>query len=314
VPQRLQSQITPRDSKAIVEAYKLGQRTSLFGVVVNALLVAVKLISGILGNSYALIADATESTLDIVGSLIVWSGLRVGARPADHDHPYGHGKAEPLAAMFISMSLMGAAVALAIQSVREILTPHHAPAPFTLIVIVAVVIVKEMLYRFVINVGEIIDSTAVRADAWHHRSDAITSLAAFVGIAIAVVAGEGYESADDWAALLACGIIAFNGWRMLRPALAEVMDAAPGAELESKVRQVAAAVPGVAGLHRCRVRKYGVRYIVDLQVIVDGDLPVRRGHEIAHQVKDALKASALNIEDVVVHIEPTRVADEHTSN
>jgi cation diffusion facilitator family transporter len=283
-----------------------GVRSVLLGVVVNAGLVGIKLVSGVLGNSYALIADAMESALDILSSLIVYSGLRIGSMPADREHPYGHGKAEPLAAMAVAISLLAAAVGLAIQSVREILVPHHAPEPFTLAVLVVVVISKEVMARYVHGVGEDIQSTSVKADAWHHRSDALTSAAAFVGISVALAMGKGYESADDWAALVACAIIAFNGIFILRTAALEVMDTAPDPQVEEQVRKVASSVPDVVQVEKCRIRKYGLKLAIDLHIEVDGNLSVARGHEISHQVKNALLKSTLPIEDVLVHIEPAR--------
>ncbi len=248
---------------------------------------------------------AIESTSDIASSLIVYGGLKIASIPPDEDHPYGHGKAEPLAAMLVAFALLTAALAIIIQSIREIQTPHHAPAPFTLYILIGVVIVKESLYRYVINVGDKAQSTAVITDAWHHRSDAITSAATGVGIAIALICGPGYEAADDWAALLASGIIILNAIRLLRPALAEVMDAAPGNGMEQQVRDAALAVRGVTGLDVCNVRKMGLHYYVDLHVLVDGDLPVRDGHEIAHRVKDAIRKAQPRIHDILIHIEPT---------
>ena len=196
------------------------------GMAVNVVLAIVKIVTGIVGNSYALIADGIESTSDIVSSLVVWTGLKISSLPADEDHPYGHGKAESIAGMVVALALLAAAVFIGIQSVREIITPHHAPAWFTLLVLALVIGTKETLYRFVLKVGDELTSTAVKGDAWHHRSDAITSAAAFVGISIALIGGKGYESADDWAALLACAVILFNGYRIFRAALNEIMDAA----------------------------------------------------------------------------------------
>ncbi|MCC6732435.1 MAG: cation transporter [Candidatus Omnitrophica bacterium] len=280
-------------------------QTTLLGILLNACLAAAKGIAGVIGHSYALIADAIESTSDIASSLIVYGGLKIASIPPDEDHPYGHGKAEPLAAMLVAFALLTAALAIIIQSIREIQTPHHAPAPFTLYILIGVVIVKESLYRYVINVGDKAQSTAVITDAWHHRSDAITSAATGVGIAIALICGPGYEAADDWAALLASGIIILNAIRLLRPALAEVMDAAPGNGMEQQVRDAALAVRGVTGLDVCNVRKMGLHYYVDLHVLVDGDLPVRDGHEIAHRVKDAIRKAQPRIHDILIHIEPT---------
>lgn len=293
----------PQPPESLAPAAR-GMRWMLQGVLINAVLALVKVLSGMLGNSYALIADGIESTLDILGSLLVWGGLHISSAPPDSDHPYGHGKAEPLAAMVVALTLVGAAVALAIESVREILIPHHAPAPFTLVVLIGVVAVKETLYRTVFKVGEAIGSTAVKGDAWHHRSDALTSACAFVGITVGLIMGKGYESADDWATLAACLIIAYNGYRIFRPALAEMMDAAPHPEIEGRIRGIAGQVSGVQGLDKCLVRKSGLVYFVDLHVLVEGQLTVQEGHYIGHRVKDVLKTSGLPIADVLVHLEP----------
>lgn len=278
---------------------------ALAGVAVNVCLAAVKIVAGLVGHSYALVADGVESTLDVFGSLLIWVGLKFAARPPDDTHPYGHGKAEPIAAIAVSLLLLLAAAGLAAQSIREIITPHHAPAPFTLVVLVLVIVVKEALFRTVLTAGNEIESSAVRTDAWHHRSDAITSAAAFLGIGVALLGGDGYEAADDWAALAACGIIAWNGWRMLLPALNEALDVAPPTTVSESIRSTALAVAGVMALDQCRVRKMGLDLYVDLHVIVDGALTVRAGHEIAHQVKDAIRAEHPSVADVLVHIEPS---------
>jgi cation diffusion facilitator family transporter len=275
-------------------------------VVVNPILALGKIVAGVLGNSYALVADGIESCADVFSSLVVWKALRVAAQPADADHPYGHGKAESLAGVVVAVGLLLAALLIAAQSILEIITPHHAPAPFTLVVLVVVVATKELLYRYVRRAGDELDSTSLRGDAWHHRSDAFTSVAAFIGISIALIGGNGYESADDWAALAACGFIAYNGVRLLQPALDEVMDASVPRPVEDRVRAIAGAVTGVVAIEKCRVRKSGVRLLTDIHVIVDGDLSVREGHAIAHRVKDALIEGELPVLDVVVHIEPDR--------
>lgn len=281
-----------------------GSRLAMFGALVNTVLAVGKIACGVLGHSYALIADGVESTLDIFSSLLVWVGLRFAALPPDETHPYGHGKAETLATIAVGFSLIATAVLLAVESVREILTPHHAPAPFTLVVLVIVIVIKEVLYRKVSQRGAEIGSMALESDAWHHRSDAITSAAAFVGITIALVGGDGYESADDYAALLACLVIAFNGIRVLGPAINEAMDVAPPPHIEQDVRLVALGVQGVRGLDKCRVRKMGVEFYVDIHVLVSGEMSVRDGHTIAHGVKDAVREQMPSVADVLVHIEP----------
>lgn len=290
-------------------AYR-GLRSTFIGIVTNTLLAAIKGITGVVGNSYALIADAIESTTDIASSFIVWGGLKISALPPDADHPYGHGKAEPLAAVVVSLTLIAAAIGIVIQSIREILTPHHAPASFTLVVLVLVVVTKEILFRFVFTVGQSVNSTAIKSDAWHHRSDAITSAAAFIGISVALIGGEGYESADDWAALFASSIIFVNAYRILRPALNEVMDAAPPADIEHRVRKAAQQVDGVLSLEKCFVRKVGFSYYVDLHVTVDGDLSVRHGHDIARSVKQAIQAANPNVAEALIHIEPSDLLQE----
>ncbi|PYJ07486.1 MAG: cation-efflux pump [Verrucomicrobia bacterium] len=281
-----------------------GARVALAGMIVNVVLAAAKITAGFLGNSYVLIADGIESALDIAGSAVIWGGLKFASRPPDATHPYGHGKAEPLAAGIVAVGVILAAIGLAIQSAREIFLPHHAPAPFTLIVLVVVVIVKEFLYRSVIRLGKNTESTAVQTDAWHHRADAMTSIAAFIGISIALIGGERWQSADAWAALFACAIIAANGWRLLFPALHEMLDTAPRGEIVATIRKAALTVPGVFDVEKCFVRKMGLYFYVDLHVGVDGGISVRDGHDIAHQVKDAIKTADSRIADVLVHIEP----------
>jgi cation diffusion facilitator family transporter len=236
---------------------KRSLRATFLGLAVNLLLAAGKLAAGLLGHSQALVADAVESLADIFSSVVVWRGLVVAAAPADADHPYGHGKAEPIAAAVVATMLLLAAVGIAVQAVREILQPRQGPAPFTLLVLVGVVILKEALFRFVLREANSVKSTAVSADAWHHRSDVITSLAAVMGISVALIGGKGFEAADDIAAIVAAGIIAWNGWRLLRPALDELMDTAPARTLSEQIRAIAAAVPGVDRVEKCMTRKMG---------------------------------------------------------
>lgn len=282
-----------------------GLRVSVLAIGINLLLAAAKIATGVIGNSYVLIADGIESTADIFSSLIVWSGLRVSEIPADANHPYGHGKAEPIASAVVSLVLLAAAVVIAVQSVHEIVTPHEAPRKFTLIILVVVIVVKELMFRLSWRTGDHLQSVALKADAWHHRSDALTSAAAFVGITVALIGGKGFEAADDWAALLACAIIAWNGIRMLRAALDEVMDASVGPVIEKEVREAAGKVVGVQEIEKCRIRKVGLHLALDIHVMVDGDMSVRRGHAIAHEVEARLRESNFRINDVVVHIEPS---------
>jgi len=281
-------------------------RLVLRGIALNALLAVVKLAGGIFGHTYALIADAAESMLDILSSTLVWAGFRVAARPPDANHPYGHGKAEPLAGLAVALVIFAMAGWVAKHALHEIVTPHQGPAWWTLVVLAGVVVVKTWFSRRMGIAGAEVGSTALGIEAMHHWSDALTSAAAFVGISIALWAGPGWETADDWAALFACVIIAFNGFGMFTKALGDVMDMAAPKNFENEVRAIALAVPGVRALDKVRARKSGLSHLVDIQVRVDGALSVRAGHAIAHAVKDALLASVPHaISDVTVHIEPT---------
>ena len=281
-----------------------GMHSTVIGIIASIILAIIKATAGVLGNSYALIADAIESTSDVFTSTIVLAGLKIAKKPPDQDHPYGHGKAEPFAGLIVSIALFTAAIIIIYQSIHEIITPHHTPASFTLIVLVVVVMTKELLFRFVIKVGIAVNSVAVKNDAWHHRSDAITSGAAFIGISIALIGGPGYEEADDYAALFASLIIMFNAYRLLKPALQEIMDAAPSPELILKLIATANQVEGVYAIDKCFARKMGFEYYIDMHVVVDGNITVHRGHEISHNVKDKLKKEFPQISNVLVHIEP----------
>ena len=283
---------------------KRGLRATFIGLATNTVLTTVKLVAGIVGHSHALLADAVESMADIFSSVIVWRGLVIADAPADEDHPYGHGKAEPIAAAIVSAMLFLAAAWITIEAFREIREPHSTPAPFTLVVLVVVAIIKENLFRFVLREAAVVESSAVRSDAWHHRSDAITSLAAAIGITVALVGGRGYEMADDVAAIVAAAIIAWNGWRLARPAVNELMDRAPSREMVEHIRRIAETAPGVEAVEKCLVRKMGYHYYVDMHVEVDPQMTVQRSHEIAHEVKDRIRSQIHTVRDVLVHIEP----------
>ncbi|MFN2636002.1 MAG: cation diffusion facilitator family transporter [Gemmatimonadaceae bacterium] len=276
------------------------------GLLTNAILVLVKLIAGIVGHANALVADAVESSADIFSSLIVWMGVSIAARPADEDHPYGHGKAEPLAAAVVSLMLLGAAAGISILAIREILTPHHLPAPFTLFVAAGVIVVKEILYRRVARVGREVGSTAVTADAWHHRSDAISSTAAFIGISIALIGGRGWEAADDWAALVAALVVAINGIRTLKPAVSGLMDEAPDRTVKDRALRAASDVDGVRSVERLNVRSAGLGFYVDLHVQADPSMSLETAHEISAKVKYAIVGAIPNVVAVMVHMEPYR--------
>lgn len=289
-----------------LERYGRGMRASMFGLVANLLLALGKLTAGLFGRSHALIADAIESLGDVFGSLIVWRGLQIASRPPDPEHPYGHGKAEPIASGLVAVLLLMAGVGIAIQSIHEIRSPRQGPAAFTLLVLLAVVSIKEGLFRRLHRVGRTIGSPAVRTDAWHHRSDAITSAAAAVGIAVAIIGGKGYETADDWAALFASGVILFTGMRLLRPATEELMDRSAEPGLVERATQVAEGYEGVHRVEKLLMRKMGLYYVADMHLEVAPTMTVFAGHEIAHGVKEAVRTAFPQIVELTIHVEPAR--------
>ncbi|MGH7940577.1 MAG: cation diffusion facilitator family transporter [Limisphaerales bacterium] len=289
-----------------------GMRAILLGIAVNLILGAAKFFAGIFGHSHALIADATESFADIFNSLVMWRGIAVAAVPADEDHPYGHGKAEPLAAAFGAVMLLVAAIWITAKGGWDIdqwANGFHRPQPvwFTLLALGLVVFVKEGLFRFVSREGADTDNSAVTTDAWHHRSDAITSVAAAIGITVALIGGPKWVCADDVAAIFAAFIIAWSGWKLLRPALSELMDRAPGQEVIEQIREIAGGTEGVASVEKCFVRKAGHLFFVEMHVEVDPQMTVLRSHEIAHSVKDKVRDTMPSVGDVLVHIEPLKI-------
>ena len=283
-------------------------RATFLGLAANVALVVAKFLAGIFGHSQALIADAVESLADIFSSIIVWRGLVVAETPPDEDHPYGHGKAEPIAAATVSVMLLLAAGWIAFNALHVLNLPRVAPSPWTLIILIGVIAVKETLFRFVLHESETVESSAVETDAWHHRSDAITSSAAFLGISISLVGDKGYEAADNWAAVAAAAVIAWNGWRLLLPAVNELMDRSPDRELVEKIRAVAATIPGVDGVEKCFVRKMGYQFFVDMHVEVDPQMTVENSHRIGHEVKNKVRAQIPSVRDVLIHIEPLKPA------
>lgn len=279
-------------------------KATYFSIVGNTCLAIIKGLAGIFGNSYALIADAIESTTDIFSSFLVLFGIKYSNRPADANHPYGHGRVEPLITFLVVGFLITSATIIAYESIANIGTPHDLPKPWTLIVLGAIIIWKEYSYRLVMKRGIQTNSSSLKADAWHHRSDAITSIAAFTGISIALFLGKGYESADDWAALFASGFILYNSYLIFRPALSEIMDEHLYEDLESQIRRVAVTVNGVIDTEKCFIRKSGMKFHIDLHAVVDSTISVKEGHDIAHLLKDTLRENIVELGHVLIHIEP----------
>jgi cation diffusion facilitator family transporter len=280
-------------------------KATYFSLVGNISLALIKGLAGFFGNSYALIADAIESTTDIFSSFLVLFGIKYSNKPADDNHPYGHGRAEPLVTFLVVGFLITSATIIAHESIVNIGTPHELPKSWTLYVLAAIIVWKEYSFRLVMKRSIESNSSSLKADAWHHRSDAITSVAAFVGITIALILGKGYESADDWAALFASGFILYNSYKIFRPALGEIMDEHLNEDLIVEIRKVALQVDGVVNTEKCFIRKAGMKYHVDLHAIVNADITVKEGHEISHNLKDTLRLEIKELGHVLIHIEPT---------
>jgi cation diffusion facilitator family transporter len=279
-------------------------KATYFSIVGNTCLAIIKGLAGFFGNSYALIADAIESTTDIFSSFLVLFGIKYSNRPADANHPYGHGRVEPLITFLVVGFLITSATIIAYESIANIGTPHELPKPWTLIVLGAIIIWKEYSFGLVMKRGIQTNSSSLKADAWHHRSDAITSVAAFIGISIALFLGKGYESADDWAALFASAFILYNSYLIFRPALGEIMDEHLYEDLEAQIRKIAVSVEGVIATEKCFIRKSGMKFHIDLHAVVDGTISVKEGHDIAHLLKDTLRENIVELGHVLIHIEP----------
>jgi len=283
---------------------KTAIHATYFSILGNASLALLKGIAGFFGNSYALIADAIESTTDIFASVLVLIGLKYASKPADENHPYGHGRVEPLITFIVVGFLITSATIIGYESIQNIGTPHELPEIWTLFVLGPIILWKELSYRFVLKKSKESNSSSLKADAWHHRSDAITSVAAFIGISIALFFGKGFESADDWAALFASGFILYNSYLIFRPALGEIMDEHVYGDLVEEIRKVSLTVEGVKGTEKCFIRKAGMQYHVDLHATVSATISVRLGHEIAHKLKDTLQQEIPQLGQILIHIEP----------
>lgn len=279
--------------------------TIYFSIAGSAVLAIIKWLAGFFGNSYALIADAIESTTDVFSSCLVWFGIKYSSKPPDKNHPYGHGRAEPLITFIVVGFLITSATIIAYESIKNIQTPHELPKSWTLIFLAGIIIWKEISYQLVLKKSKETKSSSLKADAWHHRSDAITSVAAFIGISIAIIGGKGYELADDWAALFAAGFILYNSYLIFRPALGEIMDENLYDDLEADIRKISKKVEGIVDTEKCLIRKTGMKYHVDLHAVVDANISVKEGHALAHKLKDRLQEEIPELGHVLIHIEPT---------
>ena len=285
------------------------QRNTLVGLLFSVLLTIVKFLAGWLGSSSALIADAIESLADVFGSILVWQALRVADQPPNDRHPYGYGKAESLSALAVGLIMLAAAGVIVTKAFSEIVVPHAPPATWTIWVLVLIIVTKELLFRLVVHGANQHDSDAARADAWHHRADAITSLAALIGVTVAITCPPltGIQSlvlADEVAAILASGVIVVTALGLIRPAVSDLLDAA-SQEMIGVVTELARSVEGIQLVEKVWVRKSGSGFYVDMHLHVDPELSIKVAHSLAGKVKARLKAKVPRILGVLIHIEPS---------
>jgi len=302
----------PTQSSEALEAARMnperslatGQGSARNGILLNGALGTAKLAAGVLGHSYTLIADACESYSDVMSSCVTYFALKKASEPADSDHPAGHGRAETLASAVTALALVVVGVLIFWEAMLSLNVPRSAPSPLTLLVLVPVILVKERMFQWMRDRGKKIGSLAVVADAWHQRSDVVTSVAALLGIVVAWIGGPGWSHADSWAAMAASLWLIGTGLWLLGPTLHELMEGSVDPALLEFISETSSSCPGIKGVDKVWVRKLGMRLMVDLHIVVDPDISVQEGHRLAHEVKAKLQAELPQVRDVMVHVEP----------
>ncbi len=297
---------TPPAPSSSRPLYREATRAAALGLTVNLALGTVKLAGGLIGNSFALVADAVNSLGDSVSSVVVLFALRVAQRPADAEHPYGHTRAEAVAATNVALLIIVSALLVAWQAVVRLPEFHPLPPVWTLWIAAANVLIKEGLFHYKVRLGRRIGSSALVANAWDHRSDALCSLAVLAGLGAVRWGGTALIWADEAAALVVAAGIVFSAVRLFRQSASELMDPQADDELVRQIERTASAVPGVLAVETLWVRKSGLEYFGDIHIEVDPRLTVEDGHRISHRVKSRLLADFATLRDVLVHLEPGR--------
>ena len=277
---------------------------ALLGLVVNLALGTVKLVAGLVANSFALLSDAINSWGDVFTSVVILFALRFAQRPPDDEHPYGHSRAEAIAASNVALLVLLSALGVGYEAIRRLGMPHPLPPLWTVGIALANVVIKECLYQYKMRVGRRLNSAALLANAWDHRSDAFCSAAVLVGLLLVWWGGPRWISMDEVAALFVVVAIVWSAGRLFYQSLIELMDVQADPEIVNRVRQAASSVTGVAGVEKLWVRKSGLEYFVDIHIEVDPQLTVAAGHRIGHAVKDELLRQFHMLRDVLVHLEP----------
>ncbi|MCB2191602.1 MAG: cation diffusion facilitator family transporter [Deltaproteobacteria bacterium] len=286
---------------------KEGRRVTWVGAVVNLALALGKLLAGIYGNSQAMIADAAHSLSDLVTDAVVLLGLKWGRSDPDARHPYGHGRIETFSSLVVGAVLAALAIGLGYDAIWQLIRDEaHNPTWLALVAAAVSILAKEALYRYTVTVGRKIKSQSVVANAWHHRSDALSSVAVLVGVAGAII-NPAWHSLDAWAALVVSLLVLKVGTGVLWGALKEMVDTAPSAEVIDSITQCALDVAGVEQVHDLKVRSLGGRYQMQLHVVVDRNLKVTQGHAIAKEVEHCLQTELQDVDEVIVHVDPSDI-------
>lgn len=290
--------------------YRHVTRAALLGLAINLSLGIVKLVGGILGSSFALISDAVNSLGDSLTSLVVLGGLWYAQRPPDEEHPYGHTRAEAVAASNVALLIIISALFVGWEAITRSEIHQQLPPVWTLWIAGGNVVIKLVLYDYKLRVGRRTKSSVIIANAWDHRSDAMCSLAVLIGLGVIRWGGPAYAGVDVVAALVVVVVIVWSGVELFRNSVSELLDPQADAELVQRVRERAMAVSKVRGIDKLWVRKTGVEYLVDIHIEVDGRLTVEEGHRIGHVVKEKLIQEFACLRDVLVHLEPYPHAHE----
>jgi cation diffusion facilitator family transporter len=279
---------------------------------INLVLGLVKLMGGIVGDCFALIADAVNSLGDVVTNVVLLVALRLAQQPPDAEHPYGHSRAEGIAASNIAVVVVVSACFVGWEAIQRLYLKHELPATWTLWIAGINVIIKEGLYHYKIRVGKRTGSLAIIANAWDHRSDALCALAVLVGLSVVLFGGSNYLWADEVASLIVVCIILWSGFKLIRCSTSELMDVQANPEFVEGIRDEATAVDAVKAIETLWVRKSGLEYFADIHIQVDPDISVAEGHRIGHKVKDRLLAKFNNLRDVLVHLEPYQTDNQRS--
>ena len=285
--------------------YQQGKKISIISLLSNTFLALIKIFIGFFANSKALIADGFHSVSDMASTIIVMISIKFSETPADKNHPYGHEKAEALGTNILAVILILTAVFLGRDAVLTMLSGNIAePGSWALVAAFISILVKEVLYRFTIKIGEEINSRGLIADAHHHRSDALSSIAALIGIGGAKL---GFRFLDPLAGLVVAFLILKVGYEIMRDTSYELMDGRPDKDKIDNIRSLADSIEGVQEIRDIKLRSYGPNYIVDLKIVVIDQLSVAEGHNIAREVKSEIINNTEDVKDVLVHVDPLSV-------